>query len=346
MEWLSDNSISISPPSKPKKCTGTRFAAIMGLNTWNTPFKTWCEITRTYEEPFEETKYTAAGKVIEPKQAEYMKSAYFMTNLKTPTDIFGENYFKTTRGDFFPEHPFLGGMWDFLLCDDSGNPVAVLEMKTTKRSEDWEHETPPFYALQAALYAYLLGVDQVYMVASFLEEEDYKHPELFVPSVDNTIVRPFKMSERYPNFRDRYITKAHAWWHYHVEGGISPVYDEKADAKILKVLRTTNLTPDTDIEALILEAEGIQSKLAKVSEQIAPLSERLTTLKDMIKQYMTQGMADGCKKSCIEGDRFIWTVSRSDGTEIDKEKLAADGLLDKYSKPKTTYKLSTASQEG
>lgn len=73
-EWLESKQLKIIPPKRPKKVTGTRFAAIMGLNAWNTPFKTWCEITRTYEEPFEETIYTAAGKAIEPKQAEYMKA--------------------------------------------------------------------------------------------------------------------------------------------------------------------------------------------------------------------------------------------------------------------------------
>lgn len=49
MEWIDGNRIKVVPPKKPKKITGTRFAAIMGLNVWNTPFKTWCEITRTYE---------------------------------------------------------------------------------------------------------------------------------------------------------------------------------------------------------------------------------------------------------------------------------------------------------
>ena len=75
MEWINGNKIKVDIPKRPKKITGTRFAAIMGLNKWNTPFKTWCEITRTYEEPFEDTIYTIAGKAIEPKQAEYMKQS-------------------------------------------------------------------------------------------------------------------------------------------------------------------------------------------------------------------------------------------------------------------------------
>ena len=51
MEWL-DNKIQIVPPKRPKKLTATRFATILGLNPWSTPFEVWCEITRTYQKPF------------------------------------------------------------------------------------------------------------------------------------------------------------------------------------------------------------------------------------------------------------------------------------------------------
>ena len=133
MEWQ-DNHIVIAPPKRPKKLTGTRFASIMGLNPWSTPFEIWCAVTRTYEEPFEDTKYTLAGKAIEPKQAEYMKQAYFMSNLVTPTDAFGENYFKKTYGDFFHEYETFGGPWDYLLCGHAGKPTTVRDMTTTTRA--------------------------------------------------------------------------------------------------------------------------------------------------------------------------------------------------------------------
>lgn len=102
MKWNDDKTITVVPPKKPKKITGTRFAAIMGLNQWTTPFNAWCAITRTYEEPFEDTIYTVAGKTIEPKQADFMKKSYFMSNLISPTDVYGKDYFKKTWGDFFP----------------------------------------------------------------------------------------------------------------------------------------------------------------------------------------------------------------------------------------------------
>lgn len=340
MEWLDTKQLKIVPPKKPKKITGTRFAAIMGKNTWNTPFKTWCEITRTYEEPFEDTVYTIAGKTIEPKQAEYMRRAYFMTGLKTPTDIFGENYFKRTFGDFFKNEPIFGGMWDYLLYDESGKPTTVLEMKTTKRSEDWENDIPEYYALQAALYAYLLGVDSVMMVASFLEDKDYKAPEAFVPSSKNTIVIPFKVSERYPDF-DKLIKKAEKWWKSCVEGGVSPTFDEKKDADILKVLRTNILNPETDIESVMEEAEALQEEIERVSATVADKEKRLKTLKDIIKEQAMKSFRDGDKSVALKSKRYVWAVSRTERKDIDKDALKADGLLDKYStKSVVTYRLT------
>ena len=39
-------------PKKFKKLTATRFGTVLGLNRWNTPFSAWCEMTKTYEDPF------------------------------------------------------------------------------------------------------------------------------------------------------------------------------------------------------------------------------------------------------------------------------------------------------
>ena len=218
MKWLDSNQIQIAPPKRTKKVTGTRFATILGLNPWSTPFEMWCAITKTYEKPFEDTIYTIAGKTIEPKQAEYMKKSYGM-DLITPTDRYGEDYFNKTWGDFFPENLHFGGMWDYLGVNENGEVDTVLEMKTTKRIEDWQNDAPEYYALQAALYAYLLGVDNVIMVASFLDEKDYADPSKYVPNIKNTITVEFKVSERYPDFA-RMVAEVKSWWGEYVAGGI------------------------------------------------------------------------------------------------------------------------------
>lgn len=342
MEWLDGNKIQIIPPKRPKKLTGTRFATILGLNPWSTPFEIWCEVTRTYQKPFEDTIYTIAGKTIEPKQAEYMKQTYFMSNLVTPTDIWGKDYFRQTYGDFFKESPVLGGMWDYLLYGKDGKPTTVLEMKTSKRVEDWKDDIPEYYALQAALYAYLLGVDEVIMVASFLEPKDYDAPEKFVCSSENTITRPFKVSERYPDFEKKYVKPALKWWKDYVESGISPAFDERKDAEILKALRTNNLSPETDMAALVKEAEDLKDTMERIlaHEGIPDMEKRYKVVTDMIKKAAIAQFRDGDKKVSIAGSAYNWEVSRTSTTKIDKDAMKADGILAKYTTTEDSYRIS------
>ena len=341
IKWVG-NHIEITPPKKTKKLTGTRFASIFGLNPWSSEFEIWCAVTKTWEKPFEETIYTAAGKVIEGLQINYMRKSYGMYNLRTPTDVYGEDYFKKTWGDFFRDTPIIGGMWDSLLVDANGKPEAVLEFKTTKRSEDWANGIPEYYALQAALYANLLGVDDVIMVASFLEPTDYEHPENFTPSAKNTITVEFKVSERYPNF-GWMVAQASAWWQNYVVTGISPDYDEKKDADILKALRTNNLSPDTNIDALITEAENLKTELETVYASVSDKEKRLKTVTEQIKKSLVGAFRPNDVAVEHKGGQYIWSVSKSESTEIDKAALEADGLLDKYSRKKETFRINTKS---
>ena len=338
IKWLEGNRLQIDPPKRTKKITGTRFATILGLNPWSTAFEMWCAITKTFELPFEDTIYTVAGKTIEPKQAEYMKKSYGM-DLITPTDRYGADYFNKTWGDFFPDSKHLGGMWDFLGVDENGVVDTVLEMKTTKRIEDWQNDAPEYYALQAALYAYLLGVDNVIMVASFLEEKDYADPSKYVPNVKNTITVEFKVSERYPDFAEK-VAQVEQWWADYVDTGISPVFDEKKDAEILKALRTHNLTPDTDIDALIAEAEGLKTEVDKATAAIADKEKRLKEINDIIKEHAMKQFRPGDKKVEVKGATYTWAISRSETTTIDKKALEADGLLDKYQKKTEQFRMT------
>lgn len=338
IKWLEGNRIQIAPPKKTKKITGTRFATILGLNPWSTAFEMWCAITKTYEKPFEDTIYTTAGKTIEPKQADYMRKSYGM-DLISPTDRYGADYFNKTWGDFFPENPYFGGMWDYLGVDENGVVDTVLEMKTTKRIEDWQNDVPEYYALQAALYAYLLGVDNVIMVASFLEEKDYADPSKFVPNIKNTITVEFKVSERYPDFAEK-VALVEQWWTDHVDAGISPAFDEKKDAEILKALRTRNLTPNTDINALIEKAEILKTEVDKACAAISDKENLLKQINESIKEYAVSQFRDGDKKVEVKGSTYTWTVSHSETTSVDKDALEADGLLDKYSKKTTQYRMT------
>ncbi len=342
--WLDNNRIQIEPRKRTKKITGTRFATILGLNPWSTAFEMWCAITKTYEKPFEDTIYTIAGKTIEPKQAEYMKKSYGM-DLVSPTDRYGADYFSKTWRDFFPENKHLGGMWDYLGVNEDGKVDTVLEMKTTKRSEDWKDDVPEYYALQAALYAHLLGIDNVIMVCSFLEEKDYKDPAKYKPSIKNTITVEFKVSERYPDFADK-VARVEKWWKDYVDTGISPAFDEKKDADILKALRTNTLSPDTDIEALIKEGEELKAEIDKVSATITDKEKRLKKINEVVKEHATKQFKDGDKKVEVKGSKYVWSLARTikDVTKVNEEALKVDNLYEKYTTTtqETSYRMTVS----
>lgn len=350
IKWLEGNCIQITPPKKTKKITGTRFATILGLNSWSTEFEMWCAITKTYEVPFEDTIYTIAGKTIEPKQAEYMKRSYGM-DLISPTDEYGADYFNKTYGDFFPKSKHLGGMWDYLGKDENGKVDTVLEMKTTKRAEDWENDIPEYYALQAALYAYLLGIDNVVMVASFLEEKDYDKPENYKPSIKNTITVDFKVSERYPDFADK-VAQVEKWWNEHVETGISPVYDERKDETLLKALRTNSVdTISEDIQSMIAEAEKLKAEVDKAEKAIKEKADRLDVLNKAIKTEAVNRFRDGDKKVEIKGVSYIFSVSKTEPKEkpvYNDEAMKTDGVYEKYVTMQTgepTYRLTVTNNK-
>ena len=343
IKWA-DGHVEVAPPKKPKKLTATRFASVLGLNPWSTDFEIWCAVTRTWEKPFEDTIYTAAGKTIEPKQIAYMRDSYLMDNLRTPTDVYGENYFSQTFGDFFPDEKVLGGMWDSLLVDENGKPTTVIEFKTTKRSEDWAEDVPEYYALQAALYAYLLGVDDVIMVCSFLEPKDYEHPDNFTPTVQNTITRPFKLSERYPMFR-KIVKMALDWWKRYVKTGISPAYDEKRDAEILKALRSTTVDADGDLSTLIAEAETLKAELDAHAAEVADKEKKLKAITDKLKEIARGQFRDGDTEVLIPGAHYVWKYTRSTTTKVDEKRLKADGLYDLYTTSSESYRMTCSEKK-
>ena len=347
------STISVEPTKKPKKITGTHFPTIIGVNPFSTDFEVWCRCTRTYEIPFEGNKYTNAGQIIEPKVFDFLRTSMgFGDRVVTPEDVYGKDHFKKTWGDFYPNVPVFGGMWDALIKDENDNTEYVVEIKTVQvdgRSgslEDrWKDgEAPHYQALQAALYAYLLGVDKVMMVAVALEDKkgDYEHPEQVVPSYanGNVYIDEFRVSERYPNF-EMYIEKAMAWWNAYVLTGNSPEFDEKKDAEILKALRTNSVdTSKTTLSEMLAKAERLKSEIESVMLTLDGKQKELKAISEQVKKYALTQFRDGDNKVSIRGSRYEWVLSRSTTTEPDKEALEADGLLEKYSKSKTNYRLT------
>lgn len=347
MKFLSSNQIQVDVPKKPKKITGTRFGAVLGKSPWDTPFSVWCVCTRTYEEPYEETKYTLAGKAIEPLQRAYLRDELFFDGLKGPQDIYGEDPMKATWGDFFHDEPIFGGMWDAVQYGDDGSLQSVVEFKTTKRAEDWANGScPEYYALQVALYAFCLHIEQCHLVASFLEDSDYDHPEKFVPSPSNTHIISFKLHERYPNF-EQMVTEAVKFWNEHVATGLSPEFDisRKSDKEILDVLRSSNVNPDTDVQKLLTEWEENKIAIDAVEATIADKAERNEAIEKMIAEILKGSLKEGDKKATLGDSKYQFVYSLSTSSAIDKDKLKIDGILERYQTTKEVWRLTKKSLE-
>jgi predicted RNA-binding protein YlxR (DUF448 family) len=113
-------------------------------------------------------------------------------------------------------------------------------------------------------------------------------------------------------------------------------YDKDAD--ILKELRKNIITADDDISDLITEGETLKIEIEAVNNSIKDKQKRLKQITEVLKKHCMEQFRDGDKRVALTGEIYEWILSRSESTEIDKDALKKDGLLDKYSKPKVTYR--------
>lgn len=336
-----DNRVIIDAPKKPKKITGTRFGAVLNANKWQTPFQAWCEITKAYAKPYEDTIYTLAGKAIEAKQLAWFE---MMLPITRPEDVYGKDFFNKTFGDFFSDRSSVfGGMWDSLV-GGKGEYTGVIECKTTKRAEDWENDVPEYYALQAALYAYLLDLDDVYMIVTFLDDGDYEHPEKFEVNADNTTYIKFKVSERYPDF-DKYLVYCEEFWDNNVLSGISPEFDEVKDKEYLDALRT-QVVDDDNLDAMLEEAEELYKKIEVVKATIKKDEKRLKEIEGLLKKYAIENETDGQTKSVFASSHMTWTVTKVVSKSLDVELMQSKGVYEDYLTEGVSYKITKSVNKG
>ena len=338
-EWVSitEDTVAVvgGTPKNTKKLTGTRLGAILGLNKWKTPFGAWCEIMRVAEPPFEGNKYTEAGNVLEPKLIEFCKTEV------SPHILTPEEHFKSKRKlyDHFPNEPVLGGMWDGLVFDD-GEPIGIIEAKTSSRPQDWMQGVPLSYAIQGLAYAHLMGVTRVFFPVRFMEPQDYEHPEQLECTPDNTVVYELNTETwRYGN-NDiaSWLDNALVWYEKHVVGNVSPPLDKKLDKEYLAIMGRNEVVDDS-LEALAIEVAEIETKLEVLREQhgIDDLEKKLKALKDKrLKPALMERFTD--TDDSVVG--YGWQVTRSYTESIDKEAMAQDNILDKYTVSKPKYTLT------
>ncbi len=330
-----------APTPNPKKLTGTRLGKVLGLDSWGTPFQAWCEITRVAEPPFEGNKYTAAGNAIESKLIAWCKTEV-SPYVYTPEEFYGVKDAKKHTGyDFFPNQPVLGGMWDAIILDGplgKGKPLGYVEAKTSSRPQDWTAGPPAKYMLQGLLYGHLDGLPRVFIPVRFMEPDEYEHPEACECNDDNTFLYELNVETTLVDERviADLVADAMVWYEAHVVGNVSPAYDEKRDKEYLALMRTNEVKHD-GLEVIAKEAAVLEAKIEAIraTSGIDTLEKQLKALKDKQLKPEIIKMFQPNDETVVA---YGWQVKMSVSESIDKEAMAADDVLEKYtiSSPKYT----------
>ena len=335
-------------PSRLKKITATRFSKVIDCNHWATPFQAWCEVMKVAEPPFEDNKYTLAGKAIEPKLIDWVRDCV-SPYIQAPSDYFDncEHVY-----DYFPNEAVFGGMWDALAFEhkgvtehDNDKPIAVIEAKTTSRPQDWEDGVPENYKAQGLMYAYLLGVKDVYFPVAFLTDEDYEHPEDFVCTEENTRVYHITVDEAIGEFEnvEAALNAATEWHDIHVDGNVSPMYNDKKDAEYLAILRqceVSKLQIDSDnLESLCAALYELDTIIENVERDsgLTDWKEKRKTVNKMIQEIVKPVLANIDGKDTLDTEFYKFNVAPR--RSVDYAAMERDGVTERY--VKTTNAITT-----
>ena len=327
MEWHHSEDrrriILDTPPKQLLRISGHRMATVLGLNHFATPFQAWAEITKLLKVPFEENKYLIMGRVAEPKIIDYVRDKF--PNVMSMEEYYGNAIDDYRYNNFKYDSKIFGGMFDFVCTKNDKKTITLIgEIKTSGKPELFQNNNvPQEYLLQAALYAKLKGLDKVLFVISIVNEEDYMHPEMFVPTDENTTLIVKKLDDLFFEIDGEYcgiddcMRKAEEFWNNYVLTGISPEFDEKLDKDYLDIIRSSKPSNDNDLSTLCLEGIRLAKEIndLKVTSGLSVKEKELETIEKAIKEVMLNSNLD-----CCEG----YTLKRNSKQVFDEERFAKE----------------------
>lgn len=339
------NIILSEPPKQRLRITGHRMASVLGLNEYQSEFGAWCEITKLVKLPFEDNKYTIAGKIIEPKLINYAKAKF--PNTMSIEEYYGNNFKAYQYNNFINDSNIFGGVMDAVCTeDDMKTLTAIIECKTSSKPHLWENNNVPIeYLLQGAEYVYLKDLDRIVFICAFLQDNDYNHPENFVPDESNTIFVVKKLKDivvevngKLMSFQE-VIDYCEEWWHKYIETGISPEFDEKKDKQYLDIIRTSSPAKDNDLDTLCTHAEELKKEINELtlSTGLDSKQKELKTIENAIKEKMIDNLQQGETKMSYRQYKLSGSIS----TKFDTKKFQQDHpkTYDKYLRETITYRL-------
>lgn len=348
-----------NPPKRTKAITGHRFSSVLGLNKHQTPFGAWCEIVGLVKLPFEDNKYTIAGKTIEPKQIDYARQKF--PNVMNMEEYYGNSIDDYRYSNFKDLNRIFDGVRDFVCTKNDRRTIKLVgECKTSSKPQDWANQNVPLdYLCQNMLYTYLDKLDTMMFVASFLNEMDYNHPDRYVVNDENTILVVKKLSDcilplphDYPSTSDEYkgdwttndviyggindcIKYCEDWWEIYIESGISPEFDEKRDKEYLDIIRASKPTEDNALIDVCAEAINLAKEIKdlKISSGLKAKEDELKVLEACIKEKMISDEIYTCKG---------YTLKQSTKKVFNEKMFAKENekLYNKYVEDTISYTLS------
>jgi putative phage-type endonuclease len=131
---------------------GSDAAAILGVSPWTSRYALWADKAATTVKVGKETAAMAFGTRMEPVIREAFAE---QTGLRVVTD---DNHYR------HPQHDFMLANLDGLVLDDfTGEPIAVLEIKTASRASDWQNGVPAYYVSQVQHYMAVTNLPLTYV---------------------------------------------------------------------------------------------------------------------------------------------------------------------------------------
>lgn len=310
------------------KITGTMLGGIMGLSPWETPFTISVKLLRIFEEDKGDVPALNAGKYLEPVILNYLDKTGRLEN--TQAEVLFPHYEEGSHLDWkshFDDELFSGHI-DAIAghVDDAYKGIGIVENKTTTHPEAWDfiNNIPPkTYWLQASLYAYFFGYEDIYFTVGILTSEEQDNPALFVPNEDNVKIMKVGL---YPDFQS-ILDRAKEWYIAYIQNGVTPAPDmENPRDRSISIMLDAQIATADEILPMFHEYVRMNNECNELAKKVEELKKALTAYMDI------HGM-DG-----IGNSDLYYKYSTSTRKSVDTDKMKSEGIYDSYVK-EISYKV-------
>ena len=251
----------------------------------------------------------------------------------SPPEYFG-NTWGEVKYDFYKSTKIFGGMWDAKIINADRNTVAVIEIKTSSRPQDWECGVPDEKLIQALQYARRKGPREhlslrlsVMITDPVVCPKDENVKLCFTDRLPSCLITSLQPSN-FDGVRQAVVGSVCDDW-----------YLPRRLTRREKIKKTDR--PDEDVDTplstliSLLDAKEMELTFLREQYKLNELEDEIKSLKDALKRTLTDGM--GTDSTKVEVGK--WTLTKTERETLDTTALKADGLYDKYTKTSVSYTL-------